>query len=311
MWVLWMALALAGTGPWVPGTGVANVYIGLEGDQFNNLATPTDPGRQTIAVGEGISTITGSGTLTYGVAPRLEVELRIPYSASHANREDAAACLDLGLDACDTTHTVGVIEANVKGLLLDEVAGAPLSLALGGIVRYGGLAAPFRARLTNAGEGTTDLGGKLSAGRVGALGGSGGYGSASVDLYYLHRIPNTRSFPLQMGSRRVPGDDVAVTFEAFFSPRGTVAFGPAVSAQHRLSGLNFTEIEFSDPDRLGALRTTLVSGGLKALVRDNRNNVFVVSLWHTLYGVNNPTDQLIVSVGISLNDVLRKRNRTD
>lgn len=311
MWALWIALASAGTGPWVPGTGIGNVYIGLEGDQFNNLTTPTDAGRETLPVGEGISTITGSATLTYGISPRLEAELRIPYSASHANREDAAECLALGLEACDTTHTVGVIEANVKGLLFDEVAGAPLSIAFGGIVRYGGLAAPFRARLTNAGEGTTDLGGKVALGRSGSLGGSGGYWSTSLDLSYLHRIPNTQTFPLQMGARRVPGDDVGGIFEAFFSPRGLVALGPAVAAQHRLSGLSFNEIEFSDPDRLGALRTTLVSGGLKALVRDNRNNVFVVSLWRTLYGVNNPSDQTIVSVGISLNDVLRKRNRTD
>ncbi len=311
MWALWIALATAGTGPWVPGTGVANVYIGLEGDQFNNLSSPTDSGRQTLPVGEGISTITASGTITYGVAPRLEAELRIPYSASHANRDDAADCLALGLEACETTHTVGVLEANVKGLIFDEVAGAPLSLALGGIVRFGGLAAPFRARLTNAGEGTTDLGGKLAAGRSFSLGGEGGYWSTSLDLFYLHRIPNTRTFPLQVGSRRVPGDHVGASFEAFFSPRGVLAFGPAVSAQHRLSGVNFSEIEVNDPDRLGALRTTLVSAGLKALVRDNRNNVFVVSLWRTAYSVNNPSDQIIVSIGMSLNDVLRKRNRTD
>ena len=75
--------------------------------------------------------------------------------------------------------------------------------------------------------------------------------------------------------------------------------------------MNFSEIEVNDPDRLGALRTTLVSAGLKALVRDNRNNVFVVSLWRTAYSVNNPSDQIIVSIGMSLNDVLRKRNRTD
>ena len=52
-------------------------------------------------------------------------------------------------------------------LALDELYGPPLSLAVGGELRVGTFTAPERAQLTNLGEGTTDLGAFLSAGRSG------------------------------------------------------------------------------------------------------------------------------------------------
>ena len=60
-----------------------------------------------------------------------------------------------------------------------------------------------------------------------------------------------------------------------------------------------------DPDRFAALRIANVTAGAKLLIRDKKNHVFVTSVGRTVYAMNNPSDRIIVSFGVSVNDVFK------
>lgn len=300
-------VAAAGSGPWVPGSGRANLYVGLDAQYFTRLATNGE-GRDVVDVGEGVSTFGGVLDLSYGVARRAEVELIVPIQHAHANRPDSQICVDLGLDACKGTTTLGVIEARGKGLIADQVAGAPVSLALGGIVRYGGATAATRERITNAGEGTVDFGPLISVGRGGGLG--QGYYSLSLDGAWVYRLPNTDSYPNLVGDGVAPNSEFLGSAEALFSPRRVVSIGPAATASGRPGGLDFTELDLTDRDRFAALRYVQIRAGGKLVVRDGLDNAFVLSVFRTVYAANNPADVLTVSAGVSFYGLGTRRRAT-
>jgi hypothetical protein len=305
---MWMTLALglahAGSGPWVPGTSVGNLYVGLDGEHFNTVRANGDAGAEAVPIGDGVGALGLTGILSYGLAPRVEMEARLPVRSAHVNRRDHPTCEAIGADGCRTTHTIGVIEARLKALVLDELSGQPLSLALGADVRFGGITSPTRDRITNAGEGTTDFGPRLAAGRSGTIGAS--YYTVSFDSSWYYRIPNTTSFPNFSGDRSVPGSEFVGSLEALFTPGGgVVTFGPYANGIYRPSGVDFQDLVVDDPDRFAALRIANVTAGGKLLIRDTRNHVFVVSVGRTVYAFNNPSDRIIVSFGVSLNDVFK------
>lgn len=292
--------AYAGSGPWTLGRGDQSVFLGVEAQRLTQLSAVLPDGRDTIPVGEGLSTFGLKAIGSYGIARRVEIEGTVPWYQVQANRTDAELCGALGLQACARTRSLGVLEGRVKVQLADELAGAPVSVAAGAQARFGGLTARHRARLTNVGEGTTDVGGFLSVGRIGALGGSGGYWTAFVDMGGLYRFPNTRSFgPDDLG---VPAPELWALSNVLIAPNGTIALGPEVVASWRPGGLDFYEVDLTDIDRFSALRVFTARGGAKVLVRDERNTTFVVSFLHTFAAVNNPLDVWIVNVGIGLNN---------
>ncbi len=299
-----LGLAHAGSGPWVPGTSVGNLYIGLDGEHFNNVRSNGDAGAERVPVGDGIGALGVQGILSYGLSPRVEMEARLPVRSAHVNRQDHPTCDVIGANGCRTTHTIGVIEARLKGLVIDELSGKPISLAIGADVRFGGLTSPTRDRITNAGEGTTDFGPRLALGRSGAMGSS--YYAMSLDTSWYYRIPNTTSFPNFTGDRAVPGSEFTGGLEMLVTPGGgVVTLGPYANGIYRPSGVDFQDLVVDDPDRFAALRIANVTAGAKLLIRDKKNHVFVTSVGRTVYAMNNPSDRIIVSFGVSVNDVFK------
>lgn len=307
-WWLWVTMAWAGSGPWVPGTGSGSLYLGVSGQQFRRLTGTLNGQPQDLEVGEGLAQVSAQGVLTYGIAPRVELEASLPAHFIHVLREDADLCMVLGDEACDPVRTVGTLRSHVKWLVLDEVSGAPLSLSVGGVARLGALVAPHRDKLTNAGEGTIDGGALLSLGKSGALG-QGGYWSAYTDVVGLYRVPNTTSFPLLAGDRSVPGSEMHAVTDVLFAPKGLVAFGPAASFLWRPSGVDYGSIQLADIDRFSALRVAHLAAGAKVIFRDPVDNAIVVGLYRTVWAMNNPADQFTVSLGVSLNRIFDREER--
>jgi hypothetical protein len=225
--LIFLTTALA-AGPWTVGTGVASLYVGADGDHFRTLAHPTDNGVQRDQLGDGLSSLGFRGIFSYGLTPRLQFDLSVPWRAVHVSRQDADICTTLGADACEDTRGTGVIEASMKGVVLDEVSGAPIGLSLSAILRYGGLTANHRDRLTSIGDGTTDSGPKLSIGRSAALGAKGS-ASAAAEVAWIYRIPNAHTYPLLQGDRNVPGSQFEGTLEVLASTNGIVSAGPVPS----------------------------------------------------------------------------------
>jgi hypothetical protein len=178
---------------------------------------------------------------------------------------------------------------------VDEFVGAPLSLAIGADLRYGLFTSDTRQRVTNLGEGTFDAGPFVTVGRTGGLG--SGYWSGWISADGRYRVPNTRTYPQLTGTTSVPGSEFGASAELILSPRGRFGIGPNLGALWRPFGLDFYEVDLTDPDRFGALRVANVRVGGTAVVR-GKSVVLAGSVLQTIYGFNNPTDTFIVNLGL-------------
>ncbi|MCO4746504.1 MAG: hypothetical protein KC912_17030 [Proteobacteria bacterium] len=301
-------VAEAGNGPWVLGQGDQSLYVGVDSQRITKLFVQVEGERQTVDVDARISTFSAKAVLAYGLGARVEIEGAVPWTRVWMARKDQLPCGTLGLDACRTTQGIGVIEGRVKFLLADELAGSPVSASVGGHARFGGLTHSTRARLTNIGEGTTDLGGFASVGRTGGLG--AGYWSGYVDLSGMYRMPNTRSFPNGDGDQPAPGSEFHAASDLLFAPMSgaNLSFGPSVSVLWRPFGVDWDALDLSDPDRFGALRIISPRVGAKVIVRDGARAAFSVSAHQAVGPINNP-NPFTLSAGVSVNGLFTRGNR--
>lgn len=299
--------AHAGSGPWTVARGGNSLFVGLEAQRLSKLAIVGEDGRDVIDVDQGLSTFGAKGIVTYGITNRVEIEGTLPWYQVTANRDDGPLCSALGFNPCDRTRSIGIIETRLKWQLADELSGAPISVAIGGQLRVGAFTHAERARITNVGEGTTDLGGFVSVGRSGSLGGKGGYWSAFADAGGLYRAPNTRDFPDGNGVRAVPGAELWAVSDVFFAPTPAFAVGPEVVVAWRPVGLDFFEADLTDIDRFASLKVMSTRVGAKVILRDERNVAYVLSFLRTVAARNNPTDTWLVQGGVNINGLFDRK----
>lgn len=304
--LLLLGETLAGSGPWVIGAGSRDAFFAIESQRLTRLAIQTAPDEETVIdVGEGLSTLGAKGIFTYGLRPGFDLSLTVPWYRVIASRPDDPLCADLGLSACQTTQGIGILSVQAKGLLLDELYGAPVSLSLGAEARYGSFTASDRERITNIGEGTFDLGPVVAVGRSMGLGSDGAYISAWAEGGYRLRASNTDSYPGT--STGVPGGELHGDASLLLAPSGWLAVGPMLSGLWRPSGLDWYQLDLGDIDRFSALRVYNVRVGGMAIVRTAElpdipsSLAFTCGVLRTVAAMNNPTDATIVSVGLSIN----------
>jgi len=288
-----VATTFAGTGPWTLPEADVSVYAGAEYQRISRLATGTGSfSDDVLDVDEGLEKMGGQLILGYGVRDRVDIELAIPYYTVTANRVDGPLCGALGLGACKPTEGLGIVTAKVKALAVDELLGAPLSVAVGGELRLGQATDATRMRVTNLGEGTTDVGGFVSAGRSGGLG--NGYWSGYLEVAGRYRFPNT-----DVGGTPVPGPELSADIEWLGGLSPAWAVGPAVNLLWRPTGDDIETLNATDPDRFGALRVLNLRAGGKLIVRSSQRTSLALAAFGTPYAENNPANQVIVTVGLS------------
>ena len=301
--------AHAGAGPWVIGTGQGNLYLGAETQRLTRLQIQDAGGAdaEVIDVGEGLSSFGLKAVGTVGVTSRFDLEAEVPWYRVIANRDDHPLCELLGLGACNTTESLGILSLRGKGLLLDELFGAPFSLAVYGELRVGTFTAKQRQRITNIGEGTTDTGLGVTLGRSGGLG--AGYWSGYVDAGWRYRWPNTTTYPQFNGDTIAPGYEWTGLAQVVFSPTPVFGFGPSFSTLYRPQGLDFKELDLTDVDRFAALRIANARAGAVAVVRNPRSNASAnLSVLRTVAAMNNPTNVWVVGVGVSISGPLVRQS---
>jgi hypothetical protein len=303
LWLWWLGIAQAGSGPWIVGEGATSLYFGGESEQFHTLRYDAgDDG--TLEVGEGITKFGLKAIATVGLGPRIDLQFVLPWYNVQAKRPDAELCTVLGLSACATTRGIGLLEARGKGLLLDEFFGAPVSVATGFELRIGQFTLPTRERLTNLGVGTTDVGVFASIGRSGGLG--NGTWSAYLEGIGRYRVPTTQHYPHNTGTRAVPGSEVEASTQILVGPSPRFSIGPVVYALYRPEGREFEALDLTDPDRFAALRIGNVRVGGVAVVRSQGDVSASISVLRTVYAYNNPNDNFLVSIGMQVDTRFRR-----
>ncbi|MEC7948807.1 MAG: hypothetical protein VX265_14665 [Myxococcota bacterium] len=293
--------AHAGSGPWVVSPGDLSLYAGTEYQRIEELVIHDDGEEvDVIPVDDGLETFGVKAIASYGLRERIELQLEVPWYRVEANRQEGAVCTSLGLQACATTEGLGVISTQVKGLVLDELAGSPVSLSVAGLLRFGAFTSDERARLTNISEGTTDLGGSLAVGRSGGLG--DGFWSAWTEVGWRHRFPNA-----ERGGIGVPGGEMTADADVLAGLRRWWSIGPSVSMLYRPDGYDFVSFDATSPDRLGELRIFTTRIGGKLILRSNERVSVVASAHKAMIVRNNPTP---ISLGLGLS-VQPRRKRAE
>jgi hypothetical protein len=291
--------ARAGDGPWVAGNGNISGFFGMESQRFNRLNTRDGQGSvDVVDVDQGVSTLGLKAIGTIGIRDRVELEFSIPWYQVRANREDGPLCSALGLSACRKTEGIGILTLRGKGTVVDELYGAPLTVAVGLETRLGQLTAPTRARITNLGEGSLDFGVFSSVGRSSQLGESG-YWSGYIEGLFRYRLPNTKNYEgMTQESLAAPGFEVETRAKLLIGWNKHVGLGPAITLSTRPMGLDFGEISLEDIDRFSALKTANFRVGGQVLMRATDRITFSASAMHTVYAQNNPY-ATVFSVGVS------------
>ncbi len=297
-----LGTAHASEGPWTVGAGTASVYLGADTERITRLATSTGSyAPDVIDVDQGISKNTVKAIVSYGLTPGTELQLAVPWSSNHLNATDGPLCEALGANTCKETEGIGVVDLRVKRMLLDELAGGPLTLSVGGQARFGALTWKHHDRLTTLGEGTFDLGGSAWVGRSGGLGKSG-YWSFSVGGDARYRFPND-----QVDGVNAPGWETDGLLELILSPGGLVAFGPEVAWFFRPNGTDVETTDFTDPDWISALRVQKVAVGGAIHLRSRKAVTFSGGVFYNVWAVNNPVDALLVSGGVQVSQIGARR----
>ncbi|MFT5680889.1 MAG: hypothetical protein ACI8RZ_001795 [Myxococcota bacterium] len=289
VWWLFLAEAMAG-GPWVLSAGDFDVYSGLESRRATTLTNSTGDGNTL--PGGGVSTMGAVGILSAGILPGLQGSIQVPIHRSRSLASDDTACDDLGLGACKTSQGIGTVTMQLKGQVLDELYGAPVSAALVGELRLGDLTAPTRARLTSLGEGTTDLGVFASVGHSGGLG--SGFWSGQVEGGWRYRFPNAT-----VSGQSVPGSEILANLEVL---AGSAAWsiGPTAYFMTRAGGVTLEETDLTSTERYVALQTTSAHVGGKLLLRSAANWTVSLSGLRSVFSQNGFGDELIISAGVSV-----------
>jgi len=283
--------ALAGDGPWTLDAGASSLYVGSSYFRYSGYL---DGGGQEVTIDEGV-TATGLVLVnTRGLIEGLELELVLPYERVRVNDPEGSRCVDPARpeDYCKLTSGIGDLSAVLKARLVDELYGPPLTVAAAIGVRSGELYSERRGRLTSLGDGQTDAGVGLSAGRTSSVFGDGWYRVGAWGWYW-YRFPNQ-----VQGGRKLPADEVSYTLEAMLAPGPRVGFGPALQGFHRLDGVDVSDVNLGSLNGWNALRAAQVQAGGKVGVFPERGPSLSLGIFRAVYAQNNPLDTLVVSAGL-------------
>ena len=292
---IWLAISTvwAGSGPWALGPRDRSVYVGAESQHIGHLANSEGSrSASVVPVDDGIDKLGFKVIGSRGLLPGIEIEGELPWYHVEAVRQDGPLCTALGPGSCVETQGIGVLSGRIKGGVADELAGAPVTAAVGASLRLGQLTNAQRERVTNLGEGTTDLGAFASVGRAGGVGGVSMSGWAEVG--WRHRSART-----EVAGEDVPGPELTSDGE-FLLGGGSWSLGPSYTMLWRYRGVDLEEVDLTDVDRFSSLRTFSVRAGGKLILRASDRTDFVFAAFTTAYAVNNPTDVWLLGAGLSL-----------
>ncbi len=291
--LLTLSVSFASEGPWTTAPGRSNVYIGLGYETFSEfcsgacLVGGTDQNSNELPTAVNKTYV--NVFWRYGLSPKWDIALDAPVAIVWTDE-------DLAGDAFATTKAPGIIQARARYQFVKQ-GEVPVSAALRFGARAGVLHFESRNRLTNVGEGSTDIGAQVSVGRSG-LTRVGGL-IWSVDAGYWMRGYPGRSEISDYNGQRVPRNELAASSTVMLQPTGPVGFILAADGFYRTGGRAFSEPEWDTGSQWAELNAAQVKAGGRVMIfptayTPNMSVGFMYSIW----AKNNPSNDWVVDLGV-------------
>ena len=270
--------AIAGDDPWIAPQHTTNVYVATLGERFEDFVGASG---DTMSIDAPIVSLGGKVYIRHGLGRQMDVSLDVPVA-----RTWSPGSQQTGLYS--TTLGVGLMQAELRRQWLggDVPVGVSSRLA----VRSGVLHRGSRGRLTNLGEGSTDVGIGVGVGQISLLGGA--FLTMDAGASYWYR------FALESGD--VPGDEITWSGNVLLTATDKVGVGLATSGLHRLGGQNLGAVSVQDSDNQWAALNAqqIKAGGRLSIYSSSRRPSVSVYFLHSVWARNNPVDTALVEVGL-------------
>ncbi len=278
-------VSAAAEGPWTTPKGLHEIYLGGGMEHFQEFDTG---GGDTSEVPYRVYRAGGKLFWRYGFHRNMDVAFDVPYLTAYA--PDAPE--DNGTFAQSTN--IEYLKTRLRVRLPSE--GLPVELAARAELRTGYLHRESRGRITNLGEGTTDIGATLSAGKMGLFGDF--FYTFALDVGYWYR------FPLETGADgKVPGDEVLVSSFLQFTPAERFGIAVFTDSFWRLTGGDIGDVDVDDSDNVwAAIRAAQTKvGGQLVLYPSTPWPQLTLSVSRAVWARNNPVDTTMFEVGVGFN----------
>jgi len=272
--------ALAGEDPWVAPASTTNLFVALTGSRYQEFVGSSD---QSMSLDSPVLGLGGKLYLRHGLGKRMDITVDVPVASNRAPDTD-------GTGMFEPTTGVGDVQLDVRRQWLSA---SENGLATRLAVRSGLLHHDTRGRLTNLGEGTTDMGAGVGFGSMAPVGPT--FVTLDAGGTYWYRFPLESS-----GDGPIPASEVTWSTNAVLTPSSLMGLGVTASGLHRLGGQELGAQDVADPDdRWAALQAQQVKvGGRVALYATEKRPSISIAVLRAVWARNNPTDSTLVEVGV-------------
>jgi len=296
--MLWALLTLlngpaeASEGPWTTARGIHNIYLGVMGERFRCFEAQ---GQSSTACASGLpvaAPVAKLGAKAFyrtGLTGKTDVAVGIPVARSFSLESTSSPMYA-------TTTGLGLIEGRVR-YRLGKIYN--IDFAAGAGVRSGAAHHASRGRMTNLGEGSTDLQATLYAGRMAPVGPR--FHVTSVDLSYFYRLP----LDADTAVGRIPGDEIRVSGVSTVAVTSHLGLGLSADGFWRLWGepLSMSRVSVYGEDRWASLKASQIKLGGRVVIYPGDHRPYLqFSGMRAIWAKNNPLDttQVEIAVGVDI-----------
>ena len=276
MWILLAAItgmtATAGTLP----KGAHNVYSGVSYGTWSSFESKGN--EKSLPQDAVVTQVLSQTHYTYGIHERFDVSITVPVSSVSVSELSGNMFeTTTGLGQTGIGSSIGLFEQNSL-----QVTGA-----VG--VYTGAFHAENRGRLTNIGDGSTQVRAGISVSQLWEV--NSGYVNINARSGYIFKIPSTLDF-----DPKYPADDVTYGLSVGGGYKGYSA-SVFLDGFQRLNGVDYPAASVASMEGFTALKASQIKVGLSDSLTINEWTLsgYVAS---SVMARNNPMDELIGGIGI-------------
>ena len=196
----------------------------------------------------------------------------------------------------DNTNTgLGTVEMALKYRAVSEGSGSPVSVSVYAGAATGAGHADSRGDMYNLGDGATSVVGGLGVGKLGFWSKGTWWAKANVQYHYRLALQT-------LDGQKVPADDIADDLEVGLQVHPRVGLAAGAHGFYRFGGYDIGSwpSELDSDLKWASLDAGALLAGGKALIYATDYTSVDIGVFKTVWAKNNPTDNLVASIGASV-----------